>query len=82
MTIQIAPLAALLLAVGIAVGITVFRYTARAQGAGGRGDLGAAIASGVTVAMLLATLLTPGFGEPPAAPATSTNAPRAVTPAP
>ncbi|MGA5559202.1 hypothetical protein [Streptomyces lavendulocolor] len=72
MTIQIAPLAALLLVVSIAVGITVFKHTSCTAG---RGDLGTAIASGAAVAMVLALLLTPGFGQPPAAPATSTTAP-------
>ncbi|MFD9033279.1 hypothetical protein ACFVZW_19320 [Streptomyces sp. NPDC059567] len=38
MTIQIAPLAALLLVVSIAVGITVFKHTARAAGRGDGGD--------------------------------------------
>ncbi|MFB6823720.1 hypothetical protein ACFCXA_19255 [Streptomyces virginiae] len=69
MTIQIAPLAALLMVVGVGVGLSVFKYTARAQGAApGRGDLAASIASGATVATLLALLLTPGFGASPAAP--------------
>ncbi|WP_331761886.1 hypothetical protein [Streptomyces sp. NBC_01546] len=71
MTIQIAPLAALLIVVGYAVGYSVFKYTARGHGAAGRGDLGASIASGATVATLLALLLAPGFGQPatPASPA-------------
>ncbi|MFF3625440.1 hypothetical protein [Streptomyces sp. NPDC002467] len=73
MTIQIAPLAALLIVVGHAVGYSVFKYTARAHGAAGRGDLVASIASGATVATLLALLLTPGFGQ--AAPASPTTTP-------
>jgi uncharacterized PurR-regulated membrane protein YhhQ (DUF165 family) len=64
-TIQIEPLAALLILVGVIVGISVFKYTARAHGAFGRGDLGTSIASGAAVATLLALLLTPGFGQPP-----------------
>ncbi|MEU0084767.1 hypothetical protein [Streptomyces sp. NPDC006274] len=77
MTIQIAPLAALLLVVSIAVGITVFKYTARTAG---RGDLGTAIGSGAAVAMVLALLLAPGFGQTPANPATSTTTPGAAEP--
>ncbi|WP_326617668.1 hypothetical protein OG863_09790 [Streptomyces decoyicus] len=80
MTIQIAPLAALLLIVGIAVGLSVFKYTARAHEAPGRGDLGAAIASGVGVATLLALLLAPGFGQAPLAPATPPPSPSWATP--
>ncbi|MFD8477253.1 hypothetical protein ACFV2E_35230 [Streptomyces globisporus] len=68
MTIQIAPLAALLIVAGYVVGFSVFKYTARADGASGRGDLVASIASGAIVATLLALLLTPGFGQPAAAP--------------
>ncbi|MFE7464733.1 hypothetical protein ACFU6R_11615 [Streptomyces sp. NPDC057499] len=79
MTIQIAPLAALLIIVGVTVGISVFKYTARAHGALGRGDLGTSIASGAAVATLLALLLTPGFGQPPV-PAAPPAAP-ASTPA-
>lgn len=62
MTIQIAPLAALLIVVGVTVGLSVFKYTGRAPDAAGRGDLVASIASGATVATLLALLLTPDFG--------------------
>ncbi|WP_331761901.1 hypothetical protein [Streptomyces sp. NBC_01546] len=68
MTIQIAPLAALLIVVAFAVGISVFKYTAGSQGAGGRGDLVASIASGAAVATLLGLLLAPGFGQTPAGP--------------
>ncbi|AWZ06862.1 MULTISPECIES: hypothetical protein [unclassified Streptomyces] len=63
MTIQIAPLAALLIVVAFAIGIVVFKYTAKSQGADGRGDLVASIASGAAVATLLGLLLTPGFGQ-------------------
>ncbi|MGW2090005.1 hypothetical protein [Streptomyces sp. NPDC001880] len=78
MTIQIAPLAALLIVVGYVVGLAVFKYTARAHGASGRGDLVASIASGATVATLLALLLNPGFGQP-AAPASPTTNPASTT---
>lgn len=80
MTIQIAPLAALLIGVGFAVGILVFKYTARSQGALGRGDLGTSIASGVGVATLLALLLAPGFGQSPEAPAAPSATPASVAP--
>lgn len=80
MTIQIAPLAALLIVVGVTVGISVFKYTARAHGAAGRGDLVASIASGATVATLLALLLTPGFGQPTAPSSPTTNPTSAVSP--
>ncbi|WP_406131656.1 hypothetical protein [Streptomyces sp. NBC_00989] len=63
MTIQIAPLAALLIVVGYAVGIGVFKYTARTHGAAGRGDMVASILTGAAVATLLALLLAPGFGQ-------------------
>ncbi len=69
MTIQIAPLAAMLIFVAIAVGFTVFKYTASTRAALGRGDLGTSIASGVAVATLLTLLLAPGFGQPPVGPA-------------
>lgn len=73
MNIQIAPLAALLIMVGFAVGFSVFKYTARtAHGAVGRGDLGTSIAAATAVVTVLAVLLTPGFGQ---APANSTPAP-------
>ncbi|MFE1367632.1 hypothetical protein ACFW84_25810 [Streptomyces anulatus] len=74
MTIQIAPLAALHIVVGYVVGLAVFKYTARAHGASGRGDLVASIVTGATVATLLALLLTPGFGQQ-AAPASPTTNP-------
>ncbi|WP_327419681.1 hypothetical protein [Streptomyces sp. NBC_01233] len=74
MTIQIAPLAALLIVVGYVVGFSVFKYTARTHGALGRGDLGTSIVSGAAVATLLALLLAPGFGQSPA-PATPAPAP-------
>ncbi|MGW7343044.1 hypothetical protein [Streptomyces sp. NPDC054854] len=64
MTIQIAPLAALLIMVGLAVGFSVFKYTARTvDGTVGRGDLGTSIAAGAAVVTVLAVLLTPGFGR-------------------
>ncbi|GGR81730.1 hypothetical protein Snoj_39150 [Streptomyces nojiriensis] len=64
MTIQIAPMAALLILVGLAVGFSVFKYTARtAHGAEGRGDLGTSIAGAAAVVSVLAVLLTPGFGQ-------------------
>ncbi|OKJ48641.1 hypothetical protein AMK27_38405 [Streptomyces sp. CB02009] len=69
MTIQIAPLAVMILVVAAIVGLTVFKYTARAYGIAGRGDLAAAIASGVGVAAALAVLLAPGFGHAPGVPA-------------
>ncbi|WP_371640990.1 hypothetical protein [Streptomyces virginiae] len=69
MTIQIAPLAALLILVGLAVGFSVFRYTGRtAHGAEGRGDLGTSIAAATAVVTVLALLLTPGFGQASANP--------------
>ncbi|WP_327419673.1 hypothetical protein [Streptomyces sp. NBC_01233] len=73
MTIQIAPLAALLIMVGLAVGFSVFKYTARApHGVMGRGDLGTSIGAATAVVTVLAVLLTPGFGH---APTNSTPAP-------
>ncbi|MFE4265394.1 hypothetical protein [Streptomyces sp. NPDC056883] len=64
MTIQIAPLAALLIIVGLAVGFSVFKYTARtAHGADVRGDLGTSIGAATAVVTMLAVLLTPGFGK-------------------
>ncbi|MER5811433.1 hypothetical protein ABT143_25120 [Streptomyces sp. NPDC002033] len=78
MTIQIAPLAALLIVVGLAVGFSVFKYTARAHGAAGRGDLVASIASGAAVATLLVLLLAPGFGQPLTNPATPSVGPGSV----
>ncbi|RAJ61711.1 hypothetical protein K378_04071 [Streptomyces sp. Amel2xB2] len=80
MTIQIAPLAVLLIVVGITVGISVFKYTARTHGAVGRGDVVASITSGATVATLLALLLTPGFGQPKAPASPTTDPPSAVSP--
>ncbi|MFF3431984.1 hypothetical protein [Streptomyces sp. NPDC002602] len=72
MTIQIAPLAVVLIVVGCAVGLAVFKYTAGTHGTAGRGDLVASIASGAAVATILALLLTPGFGQPmtPTSPTT------------
>ncbi|MFK0203452.1 hypothetical protein [Streptomyces lavendulae] len=64
MTIQIAPLAALLMMVGFAVGLSVFKYTApTAHGTAGRGDLGTSIVAATAVVTVLAVLLTPGFGQ-------------------
>ncbi|MFI8265574.1 hypothetical protein [Streptomyces sp. NPDC085665] len=80
MTIQIAPLAALLIVVGYAIGHSVFKYTARAQGAAGRGDLVSSIASGAAVATLLALLLAPGFGQPTTPASPTTNPTSAVAP--
>ncbi|MFF0561942.1 hypothetical protein [Streptomyces sp. NPDC004266] len=80
MTIQIAPLAALLIVVGYVVGLSVFKYTARAHGAAGRGDLVASIASGAAVATLLALLLTPGFGQAASPASPSTNPGPVVSP--
>ncbi|MDV9186814.1 hypothetical protein R6L23_00935 [Streptomyces sp. SR27] len=80
MTIQIAPLAALLIVLGYAVGYSVFKYTARTHGAAGRGDLVASIASGATVATLLALLLAPGFGQPAAPSSPTTNPTSASSP--
>ncbi|MEW2578324.1 hypothetical protein [Streptomyces syringium] len=79
MTIQIPPLAALLIFAGIAVGIVVFKYTARAHGALGRGDLGMSIGSGVAVATLLAVLLAPGFGQASASPPAPSPGPGSAT---
>ncbi|WP_284582023.1 hypothetical protein [Streptomyces sp. 2P-4] len=79
MTIQIAPLATLLIVVGYAVGYSVFKYTARAHGAADRGDLGMSITSGTAVAGILALLLAPGFGQP-AAPASLAPNPTSATP--
>lgn len=73
MTIHIAPLAALLIVVGYAVGIGVFKYTARTSGAAGRGDLAASILTGAAVATLLALLLAPGFGLSSGASIPTTN---------
>ncbi|MFD3809320.1 hypothetical protein ACFWTC_38670 [Streptomyces sp. NPDC058619] len=65
-TIQIAPLAALLIVVGFAVGFSVFKHTARStHGAVGRGDLGTSIGAAAAVVTVLALLLTPGFGQTP-----------------
>ncbi|WP_322872234.1 hypothetical protein [Streptomyces goshikiensis] len=80
MTIQIAPLAVLLIVVGYVVGLAVFKYTARAHGAAGRGDLVASIASGAAVATLLALLLTPGFGQAAAPASPATNPASVVSP--
>ncbi|MFJ4186241.1 hypothetical protein [Kitasatospora sp. NPDC089509] len=70
MVIQIAPLAALIIGVGLCVGVLVFKATGRSAGRAGQGDLVASITCGAAVAAVLAVLLVPGFGQSPAVPST------------